>query len=294
MNILIAGGSGFIGKFLKKRFEESGFSVRVVSRNGTDVSWNKGELILELEKTDVLINLSGKSINSRFTKKNKEAILQSRIETTNLLNKAISLCKTPPKLWINASATGIYNHTGVNKTMNESSMDFAGDFLGNVVQQWEKAFFSTFIPNVRKVAIRTSVVLGNSGGAFPLFKLLAVTGLGGKQGNGRQMVSWIHVEDYYRIVLFLIQNTGISGTVNAAVPYPVSNQIFMKTLREVKRMPLGIPAPAWLLKIATFIVGVDASLILGSTNVNSETLKINGFEFQFPTIDKAFRDLTQL
>lgn len=178
--------------------------------------------------------------------------------------------------------------------MNESSMDFAGDFLGNVVQQWEKAFFSTFIPNVRKVAIRTSVVLGNSGGAFPLFKLLAVTGLGGKQGNGRQMVSWIHVEDYYRIVLFLIQNTGISGTVNAAVPYPVSNQIFMKTLREVKRMPLGIPAPAWLLKIATFIVGVDASLILGSTNVNSETLKINGFEFQFPTIDKAFRDLTQL
>ena len=204
------------------------------------------------------------------------------------------MCKTPPKLWINASATGIYNHTGVNKTLNESSMDFAGDFLGNVVQQWEKAFFSTFIPNVRKVAIRTSVVLGNSGGAFPLFKLLAVTGLGGKQGNGRQMVSWIHVEDYYRIVLFLIQNTGISGTVNAAVPYPVSNQIFMKTLREVKRMPLGIPAPAWLLKIATFIVGVDASLILGSTNVNSETLKINGFEFQFPTIEKAFRDLTQL
>ena len=293
MKILIAGGTGFIGKYLKKRLEENGFSVRVVSRNGIDVSWDESELIHELEATDVLINLAGKSINSRFTKKNKDAIMQSRIKTTHLLNKAISACKTPPNLWINASATGIYKHTDENETLNEFSHDYADDFLGNVVQQWESEFFNTSIPKVRKAAIRTSVVLGNSGGAFPLFKLLTVTGLGGKQGNGNQIVSWIHVEDYFQIILFLIRNSEISGVVNAAAPFPVSNKLFMKTLRESKRIPVGIPAPAWMLRIATFVVGVDASLILGSTNVRSEVLKKNGFVFSFPTLDKTFQDLTQ-
>ena len=293
MNVLIAGGTGFIGNYLKNRFETSGHIVRLVSRSGMDVSWNLKDLIPELEKTDVLINLAGKSINSRFTEKNKELILQSRLKTTGILNEAVAACKNPPVLWINASATGIYKHTGQNQTLNESSMDFAGDFLGNVVQLWEREFFGTSIPGVRKTAIRTSVVLGKSGGAYPIFKLLAITGLGGKQGSGAQMVSWIHIEDYYRIILFIIEESGISGVINASAPFPVTNQIFMKTLRKAKRFPVGIPAPEWAIKLGTGIVGVDSSLILASSNVNSEILMKNGFEFRFPTVEKAFLDLIQ-
>lgn len=293
MNVLIAGGTGFIGNYLKNRFEASGHIVRLVSRSGMDVSWNLKDLIPELEKTDVLINLAGKSINSRFTEKNKELILQSRLKTTGILNEAVAACKNPPVLWINASATGIYKHTGQNQTLNESSMDFASDFLGNVVQLWEREFFGTSIPGVRKTAIRTSVVLGKSGGAYPIFKLLAITGLGGKQGSGAQMVSWIHIEDYYRIILFIIEESGISGVINASAPFPVTNQIFMKTLRKAKRFPVGIPAPEWAIKLGTGIVGVDSSLILASSNVNSEILIKNGFEFRFPTVEKAFLDLIQ-
>lgn len=293
MNVLIAGGTGFIGNYLKNRFEASGHIVRLVSRSGMDVSWNMKDLIPELEKTDVLINLAGKSINSRFTEKNKELILQSRLKTTGILNEAVAACKNPPALWINASATGIYKHTGQNQTLNESSMDFAVDFLGNVVQLWEREFFGTSIPGVRKTAIRTSVVLGKSGGAYPIFKFLAITGLGGKQGSGAQMVSWIHIEDYYRIILFIIEESGISGVINASAPFPVTNQIFMKTLRKAKRFPVGIPAPEWAIKLGTGIVGVDSSLILASSNVNSEILMKNGFEFRFPTVEKAFLDLTQ-
>ena len=171
--------------------------------------------------------------------------------------------------------------------------DFASDFLENVVQLCEREFIGTSIPGVRKAAIRTSVVLGKSGGAYPIFKLLAITGLGGKQGSGAQMVSWIHIEDYYRIILFIIEESGISGVINASAPFPVTNQIFMKTLRKAKRFPVGIPAPEWAIKLGTGIVGVDSSLILASSNVNSEILMKNGFEFRFPTVEKAFLDLTQ-
>ncbi len=292
MKILIAGGTGFIGKYLQKRFEESGHSVRVISRNGIDVPWNVNELVPELEKTEVLINLAGKSINSRFTDKNKELILKSRIETTHMLNEAVAACNTPPGVWINASATGIYRQTGINELQNELSDEFSDDFLGNVVRQWENEFFSTSIPNVRKTAVRTSVVLGRSGGAFPLFRLLTVTGLGGKQGSGRQMVSWIHIEDYFQIILFLINKSGNSAAiVNASAPKPVTNKYFMESLRNAKGIPFGIPAPAPLIRIATAVVGVDASLILGSVNVNSVILQQNGFEFIYPEIDKAFGQL---
>ncbi len=107
------------------------------------------------------------------------------------------------------------------------------------------------------------------------------------------MVSWIHIEDYYRIILFIIEESGISGVINASAPFPVTNKIFMKTLRKAKRFPVGIPAPEWAIKLGTGIVGVDSSLILASSNVNSEILMKNGFEFRFPTIEKAFLDLTQ-
>lgn len=293
MTILIAGGTGFIGSYLRKRFTDTGFDVHDISRSKGGVSWHLDDLVAAFEKADVLINLAGKSINTRFTEKNKKEILQSRINTTTLLNEAVARCIHPPKLWINASAAGIYRHTFEDKRLDELSGEYAGDFLGNVVRQWENTFFKSQFPLVRKIALRTTVVLGKQGGAFPRFNLLTALGLGGKQGLGKQMISWIHQEDYFRILLFLIANESISGIVNAAAPNPVTNASFMKELRSSKKALIGIPAPVRLLKIASFFIGVDDSLLLDSTNVDSKILNNRGFEFRFPTIDRAFEELTK-
>lgn len=293
MNILIAGGSGFIGSYLRKRMEDMNYNVRVISRSYGDIPWQMDDLVDALKATDVLINLAGKSINTRFSGKNKKQILNSRIHTTQLLNNALLNCNIRPELWINASAAGIYKHTYQNEALNELSEEYADDFLGDVVQKWEKTFFVNSIPAVRKVAIRTSVVLGREGGAFPRFKLLASSGLGGKQGDGKQMVSWIHLEDYFRIILFLINNEDLTGVINAVAPNPMSNNQFMKTLRQIVKMPFGITTPTWMLKIMSYIIGIDASLLLDSTHIYSEVLRLKGFEFGFPTVEKAFQDLTK-
>ena len=291
MKILIAGGSGFIGRYLQKRLQETGHSTRIVSRKHKHVGWQLGSLIDELAETDVLINLAGHTINCRFTAINKKKILESRILTTSLLNEAVAACKTPPRLWINASATGIYEHTAEEKVLDEYAPDFASDFLGEVVGAWETEFRSHAFPFVRKIALRTAMVLGKDGGAFPRLNLLAGLGLGGKQGSGLQMISWIHIEDYFRIILFLIEQQSIEGVVNAATPNPVANAHLMRSLRLMKGVFFGMPAPAFIIKIASAFIGVDASLILDSVNVRSNVLKVNGFEFKFPDIEHAINDL---
>ncbi len=291
MKILIAGGSGFIGRYLQKRLQETGHSTRIVSRKHKHVGWQLGSLIDELAETDVLINLAGHTINCRFTAINKKKILESRILTTSLLNEAVAACKTPPRLWINASATGIYEHTAEEKVLDEYAPDFASDFLGEVVGAWETEFRSHAFPFVRKIALRTAMVLGKDGGAFPHLNLLAGLGLGGKQGSGLQMISWIHIEDYFRIILFLIEQQSIEGVVNAATPNPVTNAHLMRSLRQIKGVFFGMPAPAFIIKIASAFIGVDASLILDSVNVRSNVLKANGFEFKFPDIEHAINDL---
>ncbi len=290
--VLISGGSGFIGTYLNKRFSESGYVVKIVSRSGQDLFWGLEQLSSELNQTDILINLAGSTINTRFNKKNREKIVQSRVETTELLHQAIELCNTPPKLWLNASATGIYAHTYFDKILHEFSDQYANDFLCEVTRKWEASFFRKNLAETRQIALRTSVVLGKSGGAFLKFNLLTSLGLGGTQGSGKQMISWIHIEDYFQIILHLIANNEITGVVNMASPHPVSNKLFMKTLRKVKSKPFGLPAPAFLLRLAMPVIGIEPSLVLDSTNVFSIRLKEQNFQFKYPTAEKAFEDLT--
>ena len=290
MDILIAGGTGFIGSYIRKRFEETGNSVRIVSRTKGDVSWDEKTLIKPLENVDVLINLAGKNINCRFTEENKRKILNSRIETTATLNKAISKCKNPPKLWINASATGIYRHT-INRVLNEYSVDFADDFLGNVVQQWEEEFLNLDFPETRKVALRTSVVLGKTGGVYPLLNRLSKFGLGGKQGKGNQMLSWIYVEDYFRILQFIIDNETINGTVNASSPTPVSNKQLMDAFKKSNRVLFAFPSPKFVLKLASYIFNFQPDLVLDSTNVISQKLEDLDFDFEAKNIETALSKL---
>ena len=290
MNILIAGGTGFIGTYLKKRFEEKGENVKLVSRTGIDVPWVHQSLVDELEHTDMVINLAGKTINCRHTGENKKMILDSRIKATSLLGNAIAACKNPPLLWVNASASAIYKSDTIAPA-TETSEHLADDFLADVVRRWETDFFSFKLPSTRQIALRTSVVLGRSKGAFPSLLRLTRLGLGGKVGNGKQIFSWIHIGDYFRIVEFLIQNDSITGVVNCTSPAPLSNAALMKEMRSKVKIPFGLPAPEFAVRIGAFFIGTESSLLLDSTNIYPERLLNAGFKFKFGDISTAIFDL---
>jgi uncharacterized protein (TIGR01777 family) len=290
MNVLIAGGTGFIGSYISNRFIEMGYSVNIISRNSEHVNWNESSLIKALENTDILINLAGKSINCKHTSANKELILKSRIDTTNKLGQAIQKCKKAPVLWINASASAIYK-PNIETCHTESNYQKGDSFLAKTVEQWEKTFFDFKLADTRQVALRTSVVLGNNGGAFEPLKRITMFGLGGKVGTGKQIFSWIHIEDYFRIIEFSIQNESIKDAINATSPSPLSNADFMKQMRQAIGCKLGIPAPAFAIKIACIFLNTEPELLLDSVNFHPETLLKFGFKFKFDNAEIAIKKL---
>lgn len=289
MKIVIAGGSGFIGSYLNSKFSSLNHEVVVITRQKSDM-WSLLSLKKVLENSDVLINLSGRSIDCVHTSKNKAEILNSRIETTSILSRAVQACRIPPKLWINASAIAIYQASELEYS-TEYSTNFSDDFLANVVLSWESEFFVPELPSTRRVALRTSVVLGKDSGAFPTLRRLVRFGLGGKAGVGNQIFSWIHLEDYFRIIEFVISNTELNGPINCSSPNPISNRVLMKSLRKAVSMPFGLPAPKLAVAIGAMLVGTDPDLILSSANVYPRVLLDNGFVFKFDTIGKAFDNL---
>ena len=237
-----------------------------------------------------LLNLGGKSVDCRYSQANKNEILSSRIDSTKILNQAVLKCKIPPKHWLNSSTSTIYRHSE-DKQMTESNGEIGDDFSMNVAKSWEKAFFETKTPKTLKTALRTSIVLGKKGGAFIPLKKLTQFGLGGKQGNGNQFISWIHEEDFARAIEFIIKNE-LSDVINVVSPQPIKNKVFMSELRRELKIPFGIPTPEILLKIGAKIIGTEPELVLKSRNVIPEILNQKGFYFKFDTLDKALKNLT--
>lgn len=288
--VVIAGGTGFIGTYLATRFREIGFKVLIVSRHPEHVSWLPNELQQALEGAELVINLAGKTINCRHNAANRKAILESRLKTTKLIGDAISACNEPPKLWVNASASAIYK-ASEEKAMTEYETDLATDFLADVVSQWEGAFFEFQIPKTRQVALRTSVVLGKEGGALKPLAWLSRLGLGGKQAEGTQIVSWIHLEDYFRIIQFLIKNAEIKGVINCTSPNPLTNKDFMSALRNTVSAFFGLPAPRFAINVGARLIGTEPELLLNSVFLLPKRLQESGYKFAFPTIEKALADL---
>ncbi|MEO8112257.1 MAG: TIGR01777 family oxidoreductase [Ginsengibacter sp.] len=254
--IVIAGGSGFIGKYLQKKFEESSCEVIIISRQKGFVNWNdKDEIAKALEASELLINLAGKSVNCRYNKKNKEEIFSSRTETTKILGEAIKKCSNPPKLWLNAGTATIYRHAE-DRPMTEMSGEIGKGFSVEVAKTWEKSFFDFHLSNTRQVLLRIAIVLGKDEGVMKPMTNLVRFGLGGKQGNGHQMFSWIHIEDLYQIILFINENKNLDGIFNCSSPNPVTNKTLMQKLRHFMKAKIGLPSPKWLLKLgAVFING---------------------------------------
>jgi uncharacterized protein (TIGR01777 family) len=288
--VVIAGGTGFIGSYLARRFVETGYQVLIVSRDPKHVSWKPVDLIESFENADMVINLAGKSINCRHTDENKKEILDSRINTTLWIGNAILACKNPPKLWVNNSACGIYK-ASVDQPMTEDSTDLGTDFLSDVVRQWEKVFLGFHLPTTRKVVLRTSVVLGRNGGAILPLIWLSRIGLGGRQAEGSQIFSWIHIEDYFQILLFVVENYSINGIINCTSPHPVSNKDLMGSIRKTLGVPIGIPAPKFAINLGAKIIGTEPELILNSSYIIPKRLLESGYHFKFPDIEKALVDL---
>lgn len=288
--IVIAGGTGFIGAYISERFQKAGYTVLIVSRNPEHVSWNPIGLTEALEGAEAVINLAGKSISCLHTEENRKAIIESRINTTLWLGNALLACIKPPKVWINASATGIYK-SSLDHMMTEEETEYNNDFLAEVVQHWEKTFFAFQLPDTRQIALRTSVVLGRGGGALQPLVALARLWLGGKQGDGNQIMSWIHEEDYFQILLFLIAGKNMHGVINCTSPQPISNREFMKQLRNCLRVPIGITAPEFAIRIGAKFRGIEPDLVLSSVNVYPKKLLDSGFQFSYAHLAKALNDL---
>ena len=305
--IIIAGGSGFLGQALSRHFSALDWNVVILTRRpGTaipharQVPWDGesiGEWTRELEGAAALVNLSGRSVDCRYTPANRCIIVDSRVKPTRILGEAIAHCETPPRVWLNASSATIYRHT-LDTAWDEKGSDFTptpavhDEFSLDVIHAWEGAFNAAVTPLTRKVALRTTMVLGHArNSVFPVLCRLARLGLGGRMGSGKQFVSWLHEEDFCRAVEWLIDHKEVSGPVNVAAPNPLTNAEMMRLFRELVAMPIGLPATEWMLEIGAFFLRTETELILKSRRVIPGRLLTGGFEFHFPTMGEALQNL---
>jgi uncharacterized protein len=303
--IILAGGSGFLGKMLAQKFVTLGCEVIVLTRSLSgrsgdvkETAWDAkslGDWAKFVDGAEVVINLVGKSVDCRYTEANRKIIIASRVDSTRVLGKAISECKQPPRVWLNCSSATIYKHTF------DTPKDEAGEtgatpetkdkFSIDVIHQWERALDEAQTPDTRKVAMRITMVFGKDGGVFPVLRRLARLGLGGKMGSGKQYVSWIHVEDFLHAVEWLIARDDLSGLVNLAAPNPLPNRDMMRLVREACSAPFGLPATKWMLEVGAFFIRTETELIIKSRRVVPGRLLASGFKFQFPELRGALADI---
>lgn len=289
--IVIAGGTGFIGTYLKTKFEALGYTVIIISRQEKFANWNNVTGMIEaLNNAEMLINLAGKSVNCRYNEKNKREILVSRTETTKALGEAIQQCTIPPKLWINAGTATIYRHAE-DRPMTEANGETGTGFSVEVAKAWEKSFFNFHLKDTRQVLLRIAITLGRNEGVMKPLQNIVRFGLGGRQGSGNQMFSWIHIEDLFSIILFIKDRKDLNGIFNCSSPNPVCNKIFMEKLRHQMHVKVGLPSPVWLLKMGAVFIKTETELVLKSRWVLPDRLLKEGYTFLYPSLEDALINL---
>lgn len=299
MKIAIAGGSGLIGKALSNSLSKKGHSVLILTRSESRgpisgnniryVPWlNKGnQPEKELENLDALVNLAGSTINSRWTDKGKELIVNSRLNTVDELAKIIQNLEVKPKVFINASAIGFYG-TSEKQIYTEESTKPGTDFLADTVVKWESAVKQIEDMGLRTVFCRFGVILDVKEGALPRMVLPYRFFIGGTIGNGQQWLSWIHINDVVRGVLFAIENRQLTGPVNFTAPAPVRMKDFGRTLSRVIHRPHWLPVPNLALRL---LLGEMSLLVLEGQKVLPSKLLNHGFSFQYPHLEAALEEL---
>ncbi len=304
MRVLLAGGTGFIGKQLYTLLIDRGHSVTVLSRSesrarqvlgqkATVVEWD-AKCLTGLRSTvdgaDAVVNLCGESIGARrWTPRQKDRILLSRVEATRALVSAIGQCTQKPGVLINQSAVGYYGNTG-DAVVTEDDPPSA-DFLGTTAQKWEAEARRAEEYGVRVVRLRTAVVLGKDGSALERMLIPFKLFVGGPIGSGKQWMSWIHLDDVVGIIQYGLTHSEVAGPVNCAAPEAVTNREFSKTLARVIRRPSWAPVPAFVLKI---ILGEMAqALLLSGQRVSAQKILQLGYQYRFPNLEGALRDILE-
>jgi uncharacterized protein len=315
---VVAGASGFVGAAVVQAFSDDGYEVRRIGRTG-DVTWaDQAKLAEAIDGSAVLVNLAGKSVNCRYTDRNRDEILGSRVDTTRALRDAVASAVQPPAVWLNASTATIYRHA-MDRPHTEVNGELGEGFSVDVARSWEREFFAGDLPHTRRVALRMAIVLGD-GPATNLLFTLARIGLGGPQfdgwwfphrryrgigptptGNGRsprhrtkgnQKFSWIHLDDVVGAIRFVRDRDAISGPVNIASPNPADNRTLMRALRRTVGMPIGLPAWRWMLEPAMWALRTEPELVLKSRWVLPGTLTAAGFTFEHPDLQDALDAIT--
>jgi hypothetical protein len=311
MKIVIPGGSGQVGTLLARAFHADGDEVVVLSRHPVagGVPWRSaiwdarsagGAWAEEVDGADVVVNLAGRSVNCRYHRNNRDEILRSRVDSTRAVGEAIARAARPPRLWLQAGTATLYAHRydaphdearGVPGGA-EPGVPETWRFSVEVAKAWERALDEAETPGTRKVKMRAAMVMSpDPGGVFDTLLGLARRGLGGRAGDGRQYVSWIHDRDFVDAVRWLIRHEGVEGAVNLAAPHPLPNAEFMRVLREAWGIGFGLPAARWMLEIGAFFLRTETELILKSRRVVPGRLLNEGFSFRHGEWPEAARDL---
>ena len=298
--VVIAGGTGFLGQNLARHLTDLGWEVVVMSRHAADngarwrhAVWDArtvGEWVRHLDGAAALVNLAGRTVDCVKTPDHCDEILRSRVESTEVLGRALQSVTTLPRVWVQMSTAHIYGDPPDVVCDEDSSFGWGlAPFVG---REWEQAFARVVPSSIRQVILRTSFVLGKNSGALRQLTRLVRFGLGGTVGDGRQGISWIHEKDMDRLFERSIADDSMRGTYIATAPNPVSNAEFMREMRKAVRAPIGLPAAAWMVRLAApLMLRSDPDLALYGRYCVSRRLQEEGFEFRFPDVRSALQDL---
>ena len=304
MKLIIFGGSGNVGAVLQRHFHKS-VEITIVyrsMRNGS-ILWDGktlGAWVESLDGSDVAINLAGRSVNCRHTAKNIQELIDSRVYSTRIIGEAISRCTQPPKIWLQASTATIYSHRFDSPNDEETGIIGGNEMdapkkssIGiDIAKAWERELNNSITPSTRKVAMRISLIMSNDKGSiFDTLCILAKRGIGGRIGNGKQYVSWIHETDFCNAIDFLIANAEIEGAVNMCAPNPLPNSEFQRIIRKALGVRFGLPAPGFLLEIGAIVLRTESELLLKSRRVIPKRLIDAGFLFSYPKWEAAIEEL---
>jgi len=302
--IVIPGGTGHLGSLLAEYFAAIGHEIVLISRHEPRrrtwrwAPWS--ELENEIDGSDVVINLAGRSVDCRYNATHRREIMESRVESTRQVGNAIANAIRAPHVWLQASTATIYasrfdaandEHTGIIGG-DEPDVPQEWHFSIDVARAWEAAVDEAKTPRTRKVKMRSAIVMSaGHRGPFDIFLFLARLGIAGAQAGGRQYVSWIHQGDFVRAVEWLIDHRFTCGVVNLASPNPLPNAEFLRAIRKAAHVPIGIPAAKWMLEVGAFFHRTETELLLKSRRVVPARLIESGFDFEFPTWPEAAKDL---
>jgi len=304
--VVIAGGSGFLGRGLAWFLADHGYQITVLSRSpkrdnhwpvNTDwQTWDgrtAGDWVGCVDDSIAVINVVGRSVDCRKTPKNKRIILESRVHSCQALGQAMRAVSKPPTVWLQSATAHIVGDPIPEDTICDEDTPPGEGMAPEVGQAWEQALAENILPGQRSAILRISFVLGRNGGALRRLGLVTRLGLGGTVGSGKQWMSWIHQHDLNRLFLTMMTDESYRGVYMVTAPDPVTNRVFMKAMRSAYHRPWSPPAPSIGVRLACrFILNTDPELaLLGRRCVPRRLLNEHRFAFDFPEIDDAMVDL---